>query len=1041
MLRVQVCGGVVVEADGRRLLDAFPAGRQGRLVLAYLLCHRHRSVPRRELAELLWGDQAPSSWVLSLSAIVSKLRRFLTDAGLEGVDALPSAFGSYRLHLPDDVWVDWEAAAADVERAERAIRDGDFEAAIVAATDAEAIVGRGFLTDDCSWVDRQRERLRGLHIRALESTSEAHMLAGNRGRAVAAARRALALDDTREAGYRLLMQALAAVGERGEALRVWERCRVMLVEELGTDPSAETETVYLAILRDTGGPHVGLPSSTARVTRCDNVPTFRTSLFGRQVERKEIASLMTSQRLVTVTGPGGVGKTRLASEVARDIADDVADGVWFIDLLSVELAGEVPSAVARALLVTSMGDLDDLTAVCAHLREHQAYLVFDNCEHVVEAAGAAVETILDACPGVTVLATSRAPLGLYGEHLYRVRPLSIPPADYGDIVSLTGYDAVRLFVDRAQLVRPGFTLGDRPREVASICRRLDGLPLAIELAAARTGTLDPAEVARRLDDRFTILARDARGGRKRQDSLREVIAWSYDLLTPYDRACFRLLAVFVDGFALDAAEAIAGDDAIDSVSRLVDHSLVEFGDSRHTPYRMFDSVRAFATACLLESGEIEVAGQRHRDFYVSLTERGAVGLGGPDQIEWFDRIANEHANIGSALSFSHDRGDSESVARLAIAMQEFWSVAGRYRDAERWLKSAIAARSEPGRELARALAAAAWTAHALGPPGEASRLAETALELAETLGDEVVMADACTVLARELAVRADLDAAATFGRRSLEAAERAGAWRTATGAKQALALVYGMMGAQELKIELCHEIIVTCSSHGDKAGLAGALANLGVAHGEREEIADAARCLTEALDLHRQVGDQFAIALTLANPGYVALVAGDPDRASALNREALSIAVEMGHPIAVAFALNNLAESAATLGDNGTAARIYHECLSVARQVGQVDRVCLCLDGLGAVALADGDPALAVRLLAAAEVARERLGLALEHRYRLANELVLVEAREYLGADHFAVQWKAGRAHSPQVPARREAAKVDLVQVPVLLRARTSWPG
>jgi DNA-binding SARP family transcriptional activator/tetratricopeptide (TPR) repeat protein len=254
MLRVQLCGGVSVEIDGRRLPDALLGGRQGRLLLAYLVCERHRSVPREELAELLWPDRMPSSWTSSLSVVVSKLRRLFSEAGLAPTDILASSFGSYRLRLPPDARIDLEEAVQNVERAEAALRAGRTNDAVVAAAEGAEIAGRGFSTDDCVWVDSQRERMRDLHVRAVAALARAHLLAGQGGRAVLSARDALALDDLREDNYRLLMQALAAAGERGEALRVWERCRIMLSDELGVDPAPETEAVYLSVLGETALP-------------------------------------------------------------------------------------------------------------------------------------------------------------------------------------------------------------------------------------------------------------------------------------------------------------------------------------------------------------------------------------------------------------------------------------------------------------------------------------------------------------------------------------------------------------------------------------------------------------------------------------------------------------------------------------------------------------------------------------------------------------------------------------------------------------------
>jgi DNA-binding SARP family transcriptional activator len=272
MLKVQLSGGVSVESDDQRLPDALLAGRQGRLVLAYLICERHRSVPREELAELLWPDRLPSAWTSSLSVVVSKLRRLFSEAGLDPAATLASSFGSYRLHLPDDVWIDVEAVAKAVESAEAAEREGRADEALTAATGGAEIAERGFLTDDCAWVDTQRERLRDLHVRAVGAQARAYLLAGQSARAVVAARDALGLDDLREASYRTLMQALAAAGERGEALRVWERCRVMLTDELGVDPAPETEAVYLSLLGET--PVAAAPSSAGPANLPSGVVTF-----------------------------------------------------------------------------------------------------------------------------------------------------------------------------------------------------------------------------------------------------------------------------------------------------------------------------------------------------------------------------------------------------------------------------------------------------------------------------------------------------------------------------------------------------------------------------------------------------------------------------------------------------------------------------------------------------------------------------------------------------------------------------------------------
>ncbi|MHB8464532.1 MAG: BTAD domain-containing putative transcriptional regulator, partial [Acidimicrobiales bacterium] len=355
-MRLFLCGGVGVEADGRRLPEALFAGRQGRLMLAYLVCERHRSVPREELAELLWGERLPSSWSASLSAVVSKLRKMLTEAGLDGPAALPSAFGSYRLHLAEDSWVDWEVAGAALERAEQAVRDGHAEVALTAARDVEDIARRGFLTDDCAWVDAQRERLRDMRVRATQARAEAHLLAGEQRRAIEVAREALGLDEFREASFRLMMRALAAAGERGEALRVWERCRTLMVEELGADPAPETEAVYLSILGDTGsGHHVAsvarsLPSGVVTFLLTDIVDS--SGLWERHPLAMSSA-LERHDRLVadTVAAHGGVLlKAKLEGDATVSVFTRASDGALAALTLRQALIEEAwPEGVAPAV--------------------------------------------------------------------------------------------------------------------------------------------------------------------------------------------------------------------------------------------------------------------------------------------------------------------------------------------------------------------------------------------------------------------------------------------------------------------------------------------------------------------------------------------------------------------------------------------------------------------------------------------------------------------------------------------------------------------
>jgi len=768
--------------------------------------------------------------------------------------------------------------------------------------------------------------------------------------------------------------------------------------------------------------HPDLPSAfpPLRVAsaRRDNLPSFRTSLIGRGDERVAVATLLQRERVVIVTGPGGVGKTRFAIEVANDILDRYPGGTWFVDLLGVTEGTDVPAAIAHALGGRGAEGADDLDGVCRWLADKSACLVLDNCEHVVDSSAAAVATIINRCPGATVLATSRLPLGVYGEQLFRLVPLASPAADRDlDLAALERNESVRLFIDRVRLVRPGLDVAAYGPDIATICRRLDGVPLAIELAAARARAFDPPEIAKRLDDRFALLAERVRGGDSRKQGLREVIDWSYDLLTPTERSCFRRLGVFADGFSLDAARDVAATDGIshdavaDAVTALVDHSLVEFGGSDHAPYRMLDSIRAYAVAQMYEAGEAETAAVRLRDFYLDLAERAAPALTGPEGVRWYERLAREQNNVAAALALSADRGDVDELTRLVIAMTEFWPVFGRYRECLRWCEVVIDLDGVPPYARARAMLVATRMARILGDRARSEAMADETLAAAEALDDADLIARTKDALSSLKLGADDLDGAERLAVEAIALAEEAGSWMTASSAKESLALVFERRGLYDRQVAVLEEVCETYAAYDARRRLARAVGNLGIAHLLQEHVPEGEALLEQALDLRREVGDIHEVANILANLGYMAFTRGDLDDAVRLTTDALEIAREIGHALTTAFVLNNLAESLAAAGERGRAREVYLECLDIAARIKDTERMCFCFDGLAALALAEGDAATAVRLIAAADALRARKGVTLQRPYQLANEAALVDARDQLGSVAFDDAWRSGAAH------------------------------
>jgi predicted ATPase/DNA-binding SARP family transcriptional activator len=1086
---------MTVEVDGRRVPSAALAGRQGRLVLAYLVCERHRSVPREELAELLWPERLPSSWTSSLNVVISKLRRLLAEAGLEPGGALAGAFGSYRLHLPDDVCVDWEIGAERVDEAETAVRARELDAAVAAAKDAVEIARRGFLSDNCSWVDAQRQRLRDLHVRALLAQAQAHLEAGERGRAVIIAREALALDELREASYRLLMQALAASGEKGEALRVWERCRVMLADELGADPAPETEAVYLSILGQEASPQARptspLPSGVVTFLLTDiegstrlwesqpeemaealvrhdelaaqvvaaqggvlvktrgegdstfsvfasvsqaaaaaidlqiallagafpdgialrvraaihtgeaelrggdyfgaavnrgarlraiahggqvlcsqsaaqlleerlsdgaglrslgshrlqdlarpeavfqlvhpslpadfpplrslgalpnNLPGQLTSFVGREQEMAELSELLGGHRLVTLTGAAGCGKTRLAVQLGAERLRDYADGVWLVDLaplgdpeLLVQTVAtavgvrEPPTTVVSAVAGVQTGrSLVDL--VVDHLRVRSLLVVLDNCEHLLDAVAVLAEALLRACPQLRILATSREPLGVSGEVTWRVRSLTVPAAqaDLAPLVLLE-YEAVRLFVDRSEACVPFFALTERDGPaVAQICRRLDGIPLAIELAASRVGVLAPSELAARLDDRFRVLTGGSRTGLERHQTLRAAIDWSYDALPPAEQTVFARLSVFAGGCTLAAAEAVCAGDGVDReevldlLSRLVAKSLVLM-DREATParYRMLETMRQYAREKLGADAAVELR-VRHLDWCLEFSGQAGRGVWGADQMSWFDRLEDEEDNLRQALEWTIGGSDAEPALRLVGALGRFWQVRRRVDEGLRWTLDALALNATEFPYLrAQALVSAALSLTGyFGAYDDARRLATESLSLFRGLGIRRGTFWALHTVSISALFQGEVETAVAYGDEALAVAREAGHPGT---------LVYGLLNRADVAIaeaafdlvdSLLAEALPILRRIDDKIGLVRLLGIQGYVAVRAGRYAEAVPYLEETVIQSRQIGDESAVVWALANLGCVTLVTGDLPAARRWFETAQSAAVE-----------------------------------------------------------------------------------------------------------------------------------------------------
>ncbi|WP_170317060.1 BTAD domain-containing putative transcriptional regulator [Acrocarpospora corrugata] len=702
--------GAMVEVPGVRL----------RALLAALALEPGRIVTRARLVDWIWGQQPPADAVNALQALVSRLRRVLPDGVIEADS------GGYRLAVAPD--------AVDVRRFEHLV--GQARAAEPAARadllrSALALWRGTAMADiaprDSDAFDAAVTRLDELYVAALGDRVNADIRLGRGSELVSELTGLVATYPLREGFVAALMRALAEAGRGNEALTVYQRTRERLAEELGADPSAELSALHTALLRGELGERAE--------NRRTNLRAELTSFVGKDEDIAAAADLAVKHRLVTLTGPGGSGKTRLATETARTMLADLPDGAWLVELASVRAGGELAQAALTAIglrdqpLLGGVRGGEPMDRLIAAVRERAILLVLDNCEHVIEAAAAFADRLLGECRRLRILATSREPLGITGEVLWQVEPLALP-AKGADTAEVGSSPAVRLLRDRAGLMRKDIGSDVHTLSaMARICRALDGMPLAIELAAARLRTMSVDQLARRLDDRFHLLTGGSRTALPRHKTLRAVVDWSWDLLTEAERGVLRRLSVFSGGVSLEAAERVCGDEAsageqvLDVLTALIEKSLL-LADGEGAPrYRMLNTIREYAAHRLAEAGETEPARRAHLAYFTELAETADPHLRRAEQLEWLTTLQADHDNIGAALRGAIAEGWAQEAMRLVGAAGWYYYLSGQRTEGTELSVAAASLRGEVPDEV-RALAYTLVTVFVTSGPGRDQYQAE-----------------------------------------------------------------------------------------------------------------------------------------------------------------------------------------------------------------------------------------------------------------------------------------------------------------------------
>jgi predicted ATPase/DNA-binding SARP family transcriptional activator len=955
MLRVSLFGGFRAWQDETRLTGFYSQKTQ--LLLAYLMLFRERAHPRALLANLFWGEYEDARAQAYLRNALYSLRKNLEQNGdapyilSEGTSVRFNAKARYYL---------------DVEEFENALAQAHQNASDhVACLQRAVALYQGDLLagsyDD--WILIEQEHLKEEYFQALQKLIADSVRNRQYTQALEWSTRAQLVRPLNEEVHRTLMRSHFSIGDRAAALKQYEACVALLQRELKVEPEPQTRRLYEEISQG----KMAVPDHVeSAVPRRDNLPQQLTRFIGRKREIAEVQRLLGTTRLLTLTGIGGAGKTRLALQAAQELLDEYADGVWLADFAPLTNSAFVASTVANALGVPQLANRSVIETLTDFLATKHLLLVLDNCEHVVESGAPLAEKLLQRCPRLQILATSREALNLAGEVVWKVPPLWLPdlegffPGQPNLITALTQYEAIALFCDRAELYLPEFRMSEENALViARICRKLDGIPLAIELAAARVKMLSLDEIEERLSDSLQLLTEGGRTALPHHQTLRATFDWSYALLSDKERSLLRRLSVFAGGFSLWAVEGICGGKAkgsgslpvdefevLDLLTRLVDKSLVSVTHRKgQHRYGLLEVVRQYGEAKLTESRETESMKDRHLDLILGLAERAEPELLGPQQASWLTRLTDELENLRAALEWAWEKQTEEGL-RLVKALSSFWHIRGHWTEGRAHLQKAVARSAGASAYLQSVLLNRAGIfAQEQGDYEQASKLYEECLRYQRESEDKRGISSTLKNLGSLALYRGDSARAQSLFEESLAI-------------------------SRELQ---------------DAAGIAYALHNLGSLAWTRGNYSQAASLFEESLKLKRELGDKRGIAGTLTNLGLVAQVQGHYGRARALYEESVALQRELGNKKGMTSALLNLGLIAGTQGEYAQASALFEESLRLQRELGDRAGMALSLANLAKVKTLERDYADAHRLheesLALYRALGDRRGIAQAYTY------------------------------------------------------------
>jgi len=782
-----------------------------------------------------------------------------------------------------------------------------------------------------------------------------------------------------------------------------------------------------------------------------NLPIQLTSLVGREREAEVACTLI--QRpgvyLLTLTGPGGVGKTRLGLKMAHELRGNFANGICFVSLAPLSDPNLVMSAIAQTLGLAEKVDQSPLEQLKIYLQDKHILLFLDNFEQVAEAATSLVE-LLQTCPHLKALVTSRALLHVRGAYEFYVPPLALPDLkSLPDSEVLLQNEAVALFVQRAQAIKNDFEINDiNARFIAQACVQLDGLPLAIELAAARIRLFSPQKLLERLEHRLQVLTGGADDLPERQQTLRNTIQWSYDLLHAHEQRIFRRLSLFVGGCTLEAIETISrtlGDQTtqvMDGVMSLLNnHLLYQYeqsdGESR---LMMLETIHEYGLEALATIGEMEETQRAHLAYYLTLAETSEPELRSAQQRERRERLEREHENLRAALKWAQHNQEIELGLRLAGALGIFWYMRGYLSEGRAWLEELLSQDETSSSAVSIAVRAKALNSLCMlvaeqGDHGRAALLAEESMALFQKLGDKQGRATALNLRGNVAKYQSDYVSAVALHEECLSLQRELGNKRGIAVALNNLGAIAVEQGDYRRALELCEESLAIKRELGNKHGIAQSLVNLGdIAH-KQGDAARASLLAEESLQLFREMEDTRGIALALNNLGEVVRDQGNYSQAAEALEKSLALYHELGNKWGIALALGNLGDVALELGELERAKALYKESMALYRGESNIVGVIACLNGLAGVATVQGEPVRAAQMWGAAEALRSAVGVRIPPVEQTNYERLVTATRVRLGEKAFAHAWAEGHAMTPeQIFVTIERITMPVASIPAVLQ-------